>query len=205
MNNSQELAFLIKKTAKSKQIAVGKMFSDCGLSVNTLSSMQSGGYFPRLEAIAKIADYLDVSIDFLLGRKAQHPSDQYSTLFLESLAKVLANNDWDMSVPEVKADYEELHALIDRGGSLTLAEACEAAEKVGKSLSALLHEDTITDQQMVGMGGMLSWSVFNMLPEKERAEALDDIRMFVEFAINKYLNKVQRQKQESTLPWEEDT
>lgn len=44
------------------------MLSDCNLSVNTLSSMQSGGYYPRLEAIAKIADYLDCSVDYLLGR-----------------------------------------------------------------------------------------------------------------------------------------
>ena len=44
------------------------MLSDCDLSVNTLSSMQSGGYYPRLEAIARIADYLDCSVDYLLGR-----------------------------------------------------------------------------------------------------------------------------------------
>ena len=68
MHNSQELANCIKDIAKSKKIAIGKMLSNCELSINTLSSMQSGGYYPRLEAIAKIADYLDCSIDYLLGR-----------------------------------------------------------------------------------------------------------------------------------------
>lgn len=68
MNNSQEVANLIKALAKSKKITIGKMLSDCSLSVNTLSSMQSGGYYPRLEALAKIADYLDCSVDYLLGR-----------------------------------------------------------------------------------------------------------------------------------------
>ncbi len=68
MHNSQEVANSIKNLAKSKRIAVGKMLSDCSLSINTLSSMQSGGYYPRLEAIAKIADYLDCSVDYLLGR-----------------------------------------------------------------------------------------------------------------------------------------
>lgn len=68
MNNSQEVANLIKRLAKLKKIAVGKMLSDCGLSINTLSSMQSGGYYPRVEAITKIADYLDCSVDYLLGR-----------------------------------------------------------------------------------------------------------------------------------------
>lgn len=68
MRNSQELAIAIKETAKGKKISVGQMLRDCGLSINTLSSMQSGGYFPRLEAMAKIADYLDCSVDYLLGR-----------------------------------------------------------------------------------------------------------------------------------------
>lgn len=73
MNNSQELANLIKSIAKAKKIPIGKMLSECGLSVNTLSSMQSGGYYPRLEAVAKIAEYLDCSIDYLLG-KTTNPS-----------------------------------------------------------------------------------------------------------------------------------
>lgn len=68
MNNSQEIAISIKLLAKSKKIAIGKMLADCKLSINTLSSMQSGGYYPRLEAIARIADYLDCSVDYLLGR-----------------------------------------------------------------------------------------------------------------------------------------
>lgn len=68
MNNSQELAILIKELAKEKNISIGKMLSDCNLSINTLSSMKSGGFFPRVEALAKIADYLECSIDYLLGR-----------------------------------------------------------------------------------------------------------------------------------------
>ncbi|MDE6707995.1 MAG: hypothetical protein K2K06_08175 [Oscillospiraceae bacterium] len=33
--------------------------------------MQSGGFFPRLEAITKIADYLNCSVDYLLGRNEE--------------------------------------------------------------------------------------------------------------------------------------
>ena len=68
MHNSQEVATTIKSLAKSKKIAIGQMLSDCGISKNTLSSMQSGGYLPRVENIARIADYLDCSVDYLLGR-----------------------------------------------------------------------------------------------------------------------------------------
>lgn len=68
MHNSQEVATIIKQTTKIKNISIGKMLSDCGLSKNTLSSMQSGGYLPRIETIVRIADYLDCSLDYLLGR-----------------------------------------------------------------------------------------------------------------------------------------
>ena len=68
MHNSQEVSNTIKNYAKSKKIATGKMLSDCDLSKNTLSSMQSGGYLPRAETLIKIADYLGCSIDYLLGR-----------------------------------------------------------------------------------------------------------------------------------------
>lgn len=68
MHNSQEVALLIKSISKSKKITIGKMLSDCELSKNTLSSMQSGGYLPRAETLVKIADYLDCSVDYLLGR-----------------------------------------------------------------------------------------------------------------------------------------
>lgn len=76
MRNSQELANFIKTVAKSKNISIGTMLSDCGLSINTLSSMKSGGYFPRLEAITKIADYLDTSLDYLLGRTEQDDTNK---------------------------------------------------------------------------------------------------------------------------------
>lgn len=69
MYNSQEVALTIKSLAKEKKIAIGKMLSDCDLSKNALSTMQSGGYLPRTESLAKIADYLNVSIDLLLGRE----------------------------------------------------------------------------------------------------------------------------------------
>ena len=48
------------------------MLSDCQLSVNTLSSMQAGGYYPRIDDIFKIAA--------VIGTTAQHPHS-HSFLF----------------------------------------------------------------------------------------------------------------------------
>ena len=75
MNNSQEVAKVIKDTAKQKGIAVGKMLEECELSKNALSTMQSAGYLPRIENLSKIADYLGVSVDYLLGRETKNAPD----------------------------------------------------------------------------------------------------------------------------------
>ncbi len=68
MYNSQDLAYRIKTIAKSKNIPTGTMLKECGVGKNSLSSMQSTGHYPRVDKLIKIADYLDCSIDYLLGR-----------------------------------------------------------------------------------------------------------------------------------------
>lgn len=68
MYTSAEIAQKIKITAKSKNVIIKDMLAECGLSKNALSSMSSGGSTPKSENLAKIADCLGVSVDYLLGR-----------------------------------------------------------------------------------------------------------------------------------------
>lgn len=58
----------IKLLAKSKNIKIADMLNDCELNKNTLSSMSSRGSWIQANNLAKIADYLDCSVDYLLGR-----------------------------------------------------------------------------------------------------------------------------------------
>lgn len=65
---STDVATRIKEAAKLRNIAIKTLLTECGLSKNALSSMLSGGSMPKSENLAKIADYLDCSVDYLLGR-----------------------------------------------------------------------------------------------------------------------------------------
>ena len=69
MNNPQEVAKIIKEMLYRQGKTAAQLTETCGLSKNALSSMQSSGYLPRIENIVKIADYLGVSVDYLLGRQ----------------------------------------------------------------------------------------------------------------------------------------
>lgn len=68
MYEADKIAGRIKEYAKSKKTPIKKLLDECGLSKNTLSSMLSGGSTPKSENLARIADYLDCSVDYLLGR-----------------------------------------------------------------------------------------------------------------------------------------
>jgi len=65
---SSQVAERIKKTAHDQGFLVKDILVTCQLNKNTLSSMKAGGYFPRMEGIVAIADQLDCSVDYLLGR-----------------------------------------------------------------------------------------------------------------------------------------
>lgn len=72
MLNSQDIKDIIKaELKKDKSKSVKDMCQVCEVNKNILSTMASGS-MPTLENIAKIADYLGVSVDYLLGRQIKN-------------------------------------------------------------------------------------------------------------------------------------
>ena len=65
--NSPDVVIMIKKQAKMKGITIKTMLSDLNLGINTLSHMNHGRSL-AFDSLARIADYLDCSVDYLLGR-----------------------------------------------------------------------------------------------------------------------------------------
>lgn len=68
MYNAKETATRINFMLKSKNLSQKDMLETCDLSKNAISSMLSRGSMLRADNLAKIADYLDCSVDYLLGR-----------------------------------------------------------------------------------------------------------------------------------------
>lgn len=89
MHDSQNVANIIKSLLKEKKVTVSQMLSDCELNKNALYTMQSSGYLPRVEALVRIADYLDCSVDYLLGRADSSEAGQSSQSVLTAQEKAL--------------------------------------------------------------------------------------------------------------------
>ena len=63
---SSDIAIRIKTLAKAKGVSVKKLLEDVGLGYNTMSNLKTS--MPKADNLARIADYLDCSMDYLLGR-----------------------------------------------------------------------------------------------------------------------------------------
>lgn len=64
--NNTDLLERIKKTIKEKNTTQKKILINCDLSPNLFVTMKTS--MPKSDNLAKIADELDVSVDYLLGR-----------------------------------------------------------------------------------------------------------------------------------------
>ena len=63
---SSEIAARIKLIAKSKGLTVSTVLKEVNLGRNTMANFKTS--MPKADNLAKIADYLDCSIDYLMGR-----------------------------------------------------------------------------------------------------------------------------------------
>lgn len=63
---STEIADRIKDAAKHNNVTVKRMLSEVGLGSNTMSNLKTS--MIKADSLAIIADYLNVSVDYLLGR-----------------------------------------------------------------------------------------------------------------------------------------
>lgn len=67
MDNAHSAA-LIKARCKEKGIAVSVLLKACGVRKGLIYDMEKRDWTPSAEILEKIADYLDCSVDYLLGR-----------------------------------------------------------------------------------------------------------------------------------------
>ncbi len=68
MYNSDEISTAIKSIAKQQQITIKKLLEDCQINKGFIYDLEHKKAYPSCDKISRIADYLDCSVDYLLGR-----------------------------------------------------------------------------------------------------------------------------------------
>ena len=118
MCNSYECAEKIKDYAKTKGIAVGKLLADCGLNRDALSLMGRRGSWLLSNNLGKVAEYLDCSVDYLLGR-TENPQSHKS----QSLTTGDIKDNYNNVIGNVNSDIKI--TVSASGQSAALLEAFE--------------------------------------------------------------------------------
>lgn len=90
---SNDIAIKIKKLAKEKNCKLSDMFENIGVGKNTMANLKTS--MPKADTLAKIADYLDCSVDYLLGRTD-------TPQFVKNTKKITLLNFEDLNKPVVK-------------------------------------------------------------------------------------------------------
>lgn len=102
----------IKKIAKEKGIATTIMLQECELNKNTLSSMNNRGSWLQADSLAKIADYLDCSVDYLLGRTDSLNVDNSIRTGDVTGINVKGNTSVNIGTPSKEQDTADLVEMI---------------------------------------------------------------------------------------------
>lgn len=112
MYESTTVAENIKNKAKEKGIQLKDMLLELGLNKNTLSNMYKGSSL-KSDSLARIADYLGCSVDYLLGREGVAAESAATT------AETAAGAQQDPRRRALLRDDKTLDRLLDCYSDLT--------------------------------------------------------------------------------------
>lgn len=129
MYNQQEIACRIKSTAKSKNIILKNMLSEIELGVNIISQFSKGSEMSYLN-LSKIADYLDCSVDYLLGRTDNPTSHKMQTINTVNSNYNAINNSSVTVSPAVLDEHQKL--LLELYNKLSPIEQIELLSNLNK-------------------------------------------------------------------------
>lgn len=120
---STNISDKIKQLCKSKGVSVKKMLEDVGLGFNMMSCMKTS--MPKADNLAKIADYLDCSVDYLLGRTTDPESHKQKgpVLMVENEPRYLVRRAGrDGSFSEEYLTKEEIEKIKEEANALEEAD-----------------------------------------------------------------------------------
>lgn len=109
MRTSSELSDLIKELSKQNNVKIKDLLNGLGLSINILSTMKSRGTYPTVDTLFKIAEYFDVSIDYLLGRTDTPCLNVTSSYTMGNSPMSAQGNNNNIIV----ADHDQRDSMVD--------------------------------------------------------------------------------------------
>lgn len=115
-----DLKSRIKELCKKRGISMNALETELGFARGYLSKLGAGGSAPNVLKIQKIADYFDVSVDYLMNGEEKSEDHYYlndetaqvaQEIFENKELRVLFDAARDASPEDLKTTYDMLMAL----------------------------------------------------------------------------------------------
>lgn len=128
----------LREIRKSANVTMKSLGQHCGVSESTISLYENGKHEPDHETLKKIADYFNVSIDYLLGRtecKRKFSQDEYYNIIRIADKLGLTIDQLLGGQIDNPTVTNQIHTLQDK--------VREKAQKQGVDADALLSDEQI--------------------------------------------------------------
>ncbi|MDE6424697.1 MAG: helix-turn-helix transcriptional regulator [Ruminococcus sp.] len=126
---SFDVALRIREVAKKNDIVLRQMFEDIGLSKGTMDNLRTS--MPKADNLARIADYLDVSMDYLMGRTDEPNIKNNSNVITIRSGKASHINDIN-NIKLSKASSEDISEIAEMIKELSLVQRSEIVLMIDK-------------------------------------------------------------------------
>ena len=156
---------------ETKGISPTKVAREIGIGTPNVTYWKNGS-LPKADTALKLADYFGVTVDYLLGTYTKEPGKRVPTDNPNDRYPYLLNKKLEGTITPEEA--EELAALerLNKSGRTGKTQGFDPLSNV--------------DRQILELGGFSALAEFTFLSEEDKAEALKDVRKFVEFTLSKY-------------------
>ena len=103
---------------KERNVTAYQVGKATGISTSTLSEWKNGKYTPKMDKVQKIAEYFNVSVDYLLGNEKTSPAelteDDELNIYLEELKnRKEMRMLFKLASGATKEDVEKAVAIIE--------------------------------------------------------------------------------------------
>ena len=181
--NTHTVGAMIAKLRKEKNVTQEELASKVGISSQAVSKWENGG-MPDAELLPRIADFFEVSIDTLFGRRLMGQCD-----LAQVIAAQFEDKDESQKIQAMfKMCWEIEKAMFNPGKSESLEEMRQSIGDGSQTYSSIICDSGFT---RVGIGNRLPY--FLLVPEskdKEKAffEGIDYTVFFKDFSDENVFN-----------------
>lgn len=152
--NHIQTAQIIKSQCKLKSISISKLLKECEVRKSFIYDLEKRNYTPSVEVMERISNYLDCSVDYLLGR-TNNPNLIINKSYLEDNMKNILNSSFGNNSTFINGSS---NSTVISGNNLNIHE--------NKGNENKKSDNSISEQQKELM------RIYNSLNIKEQTELL---------------------------------